>query len=664
MYISQVRTRNFKNLINNVFSFDSHINTIIGENGTGKTNIFQAIRLALDNEYKMYFSEELFSHKVVKQKGHWIIISIEFDQVGESVEEVYLKPKDDGTAKYTVIYRPKKEVRTNLFKMSNDYQKATNDEEKSKFASIISDYLDKIDYKDDYEKIDRVTELFDINDDVLYKKVVGDFTNYIFPDPEEQDNRKIIGNIDQGFRNYVNITFIPAIRNVTSELTGENNFLTRMLKAITENIDPLEWSKFEANIRDVNEGLGNISQFKDFIKYVDATSNRTVGNLYSTNIELQMEIPVARNNLVRYFNLKGKEEDTNISLYNRSLGDNNIIYFALKLVESTMKFGQTKKVLSVMLIEEPEAHVHKFLQESLFKGLKDRANSQLFLSTHSVHISEVSNISTLTVLDKAGNYVVSYKPSNGLPQNDVEYLERYLDATKSSILFSKKVCIVEGTAELLMLPKLYELLYGINFSRHGISIHSIDSSYMEGISKLFHKDRIRKYVSLITDGDKDFREPQSNKEENAKKRLQRLKDLHKDNDFVFISESEYTFEIDFYRINKDLLKSFVIDYDIYKKESVLEEFTCKDNLVLFERIEKLCNLVGKGWLAYRFINWIESNPKYLDKLMIPYYIHAGIASLLISTSTNIECEVILNNIHELIRKKSEHLDNFLDYLEI
>lgn len=664
MYISQVKTRNFKNLINNVFSFDSHINTIIGENGTGKTNIFQAIRLALDNEYKMFFSEELFSHKVVKQKGHWIIISIEFDQVGQSVEEVYLKPKDDGTAKYTVIYRPKKEVRANLFKMSTDFQRANNDEDKRKFANIISDYLDKVDYKDDYEKIERVTELFDINDDISYTKVIGDFTNLIFPDPEEQDNRKVIGNIDQGFRNYVNITFIPAIRNVTSELTGENNFLTRMLKVITENIDPVEWSKFEANIKDVNEGLGNISQFKDFITDVDTTSNRTVGNLYSTNIELQMEIPVARNNLVRYFNLKGKEEDTNISLYNRSLGDNNIIYFALKLVESTMKFGQTKKVLSVMLIEEPEAHIHKFLQESLFKGLKDRANSQLFLSTHSVHISEVSNISTLTVLDKVGNYVVSYKPSKGLTENDVEYLERYLDATKSSILFSKKVCIVEGTAELLMIPRLYDLMYGVNFSRHGISIHSIDSSYMEGISILFHKDRIQKYASLLTDGDKDFREPYSNKEENAKNRLNRLKDLHRDNKYVFISESEYTFEIDFYRNNRELLKLFVVDYDIYKREDIIKELTSKDDLVLYERIEKLCNLVGKGWLAYRFINWLESNPVYLDKLIIPAYIHAGIATLLISTSTVSEYDLLIKNIKKYIENKSEHLDDFLDFMEI
>lgn len=664
MYISQVKTRNFKNLINNVFSFDSHINTIIGENGTGKTNIFQAIRLALDNEYKMFFSEELFSHKVVKQKGHWIIISIEFDQVGQSVEEVYLKPKDDGTAKYTVIYRPKKEVRANLFKMSTDFQRANNDEDKRKFANIISDYLDKVDYKDDYEKIERVTELFDINDDISYTKVIGDFTNLIFPDPEEQDNRKVIGNIDQGFRNYVNITFIPAIRNVTSELTGENNFLTRMLKVITENIDPVEWSKFEANIKDVNEGLGNISQFKDFITDVDTTSNRTVGNLYSTNIELQMEIPVARNNLVRYFNLKGKEEDTNISLYNRSLGDNNIIYFVLKLVESTMKFGQTKKVLSVMLIEEPEAHIHKFLQESLFKGLKDRANSQLFLSTHSVHISEVSNISTLTVLDKVGNYVVSYKPSKGLTENDVEYLERYLDATKSSILFSKKVCIVEGTAELLMIPRLYDLMYGVNFSRHGISIHSIDSSYMEGISILFHKDRIQKYASLLTDGDKDFREPYSNKEENAKNRLNRLKDLHRDNKYVFISESEYTFEIDFYRNNRELLKLFVVDYDIYKREDIIKELTSKDDLVLYERIEKLCNLVGKGWLAYRFINWLESNPVYLDKLIIPAYIHAGIATLLISTSTVSEYDLLIKNIKKYIENKSEHLDDFLDFMEI
>jgi len=525
MYIRAVKIRNFKNLVNNAFEFDKNINTIIGENGTGKTNLFQAIRLALDNQFRLYLNEELFSNKIVDQKGHWLIISVEFAEVGNTVEEVHLKPDDDGKGIFTFIYRPKKDIRTQLYLKSKAINDLTDLEQKEKQVQDLINFMNKIDYRDDYEVKKTVTTMFDFNDEIMYKKIVGDFNLYDFPHPDEQDNKSLIGNPDQNFSSYINVTFIPAIRNVTSELTGENNFLTRILSNLVEDITDEDWVNFEDHIMSINDEIGDIKQFTDFVKNVDVITNKTVGNVYATNVELKMELPDKRKNLIKFFNLKGKEELSSLSLYNRSLGDNNIIYFALKLVESTMKFGHSEKVFKLMLIEEPEAHIHKFLQESLFSGLRTNTDYQLFLSTHSVHISEASRISSMTILDKIKGAIVAYKPDNNLNEQEIEYLERYLDATKTSILFSKNVCIVEGTAEIIMIPKLYELIYNFQFSSLGLSIHSIDSSFFEGISKLFHKDRVQKYTSLITDGDKDFNSPESNKEKNAQKSKRQLMDV-------------------------------------------------------------------------------------------------------------------------------------------
>lgn len=664
MHISKLRVRNFKNLYNNIFYFDSHINTIIGENGTGKTNIFQAIRLAIDNDYKMYFSEELLSNKVVKEKGHWIIITIEFTDISDSVEEVHLKPKEDGTGTYSVMYRPKKEIRNNLYDFSQRLSESDSKDNEELIKNEIRDYIDRIDYKDDYEVIRTVTEMFDFNNDEQYRLMIGDFDNFVFPNPDTHSNKIIFGNSDQGFAHYVDVTFIPAIRNVTAELTGDNNFLTRILKALTGKIRTEDWSQFENSIKAVNEGLGEISQFTEFIRDVDSTTNRTVGSLYTTNVELKMEIPTSKDGLVKYFNLKGREEEKSINLYNRSLGDNNIIYFALKLVESTMQFGHTNKVLKIMLIEEPEAHIHKFLQESLFSGLKDNPDYQLFLSTHSVHISESSNISTMTILDKKENYVISYQPSKNLDNNEIEYLERYLDATKTSILFSKNVCIVEGTAELLMIPKLYELIYGLKFSKYGISIHSIDGSYMKGISMLFHNDRIQKYTSIITDGDKDIEVENSEKEMSSKKRIESLKSIHSQNMFIKVTNSEYTFEIDFYSINQGILKKFVQETGIYTNKHIIDEFDSKDKIILHKRILKLCDTVGKGWLAYRFIEWLEVHSIYIEALSIPIYINEAIAFLIKNLLTKNELEMFIKQISIYQEKVNNYFDDFINYLEL
>ena len=43
----------------------------------------------------MFLTEDSFSSILKNPKGHWIIISAKFENVGDSVEETYLNPLDD-----------------------------------------------------------------------------------------------------------------------------------------------------------------------------------------------------------------------------------------------------------------------------------------------------------------------------------------------------------------------------------------------------------------------------------------------------------------------------------------------------------------------------------------------------------------------------------------
>ena len=49
MHITKLSLVNYRNFKNVKFLFNKGINTIIGENGSGKTNLFRAMRLLLDN---------------------------------------------------------------------------------------------------------------------------------------------------------------------------------------------------------------------------------------------------------------------------------------------------------------------------------------------------------------------------------------------------------------------------------------------------------------------------------------------------------------------------------------------------------------------------------------------------------------------------------------
>lgn len=51
MHISSVKIKNYKNFYKYNINFNEKITTVIGKNRTGKTNLFNAVRLLIDNNY-------------------------------------------------------------------------------------------------------------------------------------------------------------------------------------------------------------------------------------------------------------------------------------------------------------------------------------------------------------------------------------------------------------------------------------------------------------------------------------------------------------------------------------------------------------------------------------------------------------------------------------
>jgi len=95
MHISKLTVVNYRNFANTTLTFNKGVNTVIGENGSGKTNIFRAIRLLLDdNMVKSAFKldDSDFHRGLNDWRGHWIIISLEFDEIGsdEAIQALFL----------------------------------------------------------------------------------------------------------------------------------------------------------------------------------------------------------------------------------------------------------------------------------------------------------------------------------------------------------------------------------------------------------------------------------------------------------------------------------------------------------------------------------------------------------------------------------------------
>lgn len=651
MNLKKIKVLNYKNLESFAANFSPNISTIVGENGVGKTNLFESIRIVLDKNYYKILDESSFSSRLVNCKGHWIIFSLQLNNIGDSAEESELNP-NNGESFLNCIFLPKKIIRDKLHTLSKLLNSENDPLKAFEIEFQIKNYINNIDMRFDYEKIYTINQMFDFLDPSEYQRVVGDFNHYSFPDCEldAKDIGDRINNVKEKIQNIIKVSYIPAIRNVEFELEKESNILSHIIKKIADNISESEWKEIDDEINILNCKLNRIDEMIELTSRINRKIEETIGNHYSFDLINRIAMPTEIFSILKQFRLYGSSEGKEISLSSRSLGDNNITYFALKLLENSYVLGNTQSYLNLLLIEEPESHIHKHLQKSLFSGINGISDNQLIISTHSIHISEASNISNVLVILKTDKGSISCNPTNGLSSDEVIYLERYLDSNRIPLLFSKNVILVEGISELIIIPYLLRYLYNIELDSFGISIISMESTFFDPISRIFNKDRIKEKCVILTDGDKDYSENGDfkTKEEKASKRIRNLEIANIGNDYVKIFHNEYSFEFSLFLANEqtylDYLSKRYNNSNLF--ENFLEKFYLNSQYSKFKMIDIKNKEIGKGWQALEFTRFLD---EYQKDVCIPNYIINGLLFIL---SNNIK----KNNIDKMIDYKCNKFD--------
>lgn len=516
MYLKYIQIVNYKNIQNARFEFGKGANTIIGENDSGKSNAMTAMRILLDSDY--YYNtkrlkESDFSDSIGDWRGHWIIISAYFDEITDvdKVNEIcaeispdqeneeflksYIRCADKGYGTVTLYIRPNRKIRKQLFETSGDREKFQNVR-----ASIqISDY----------EFAYRARSQEDFTNNEVYKKIVGDFEVGKYADPDNEDSFVLGSAIDiLNLWEHVSVVFINALRDVESEMHKSKNPMKRIFETIQSQIDSDDIDGIKNKIKDLNKSLSGIKQIASIGTDINSKLQDIVGLVYSPEVSVESSLKEDIDSIARFLSLNPAGERDIDSL---GLGHLNILYIALKLVE--FEANRHHEILNIMIVEEPEAHVHTHIQKTLFDNLQLSKNyTQVVMTTHSTHISEVSNIENVNVMKRSKNGSLIMRPTNGLDifgeKNLVgknvsltECLSRYLDAKRSVLLFSKGVILVEGDAEEIMIPALVKYGLGITLDEIGIGLINVGSVGFENIASIFDEERIQKYCSIVTDYD-------------------------------------------------------------------------------------------------------------------------------------------------------------------
>lgn len=648
MHISRLQIVNYRNFERANVVFNKGVNTIIGENGSGKTNLFRALRLLLDDTLlrSAYRLDEKDFHRGLDDwRGHWVIISLEFEEVSqdEAIQSLFLHGTGniaDGTigkATYNLIFRPKAAIRRILADLPTGGT-AGLAEARSKITIA------------DYETVFTGKSVADFLDPDTYRQLVGDFEAVVFP--QELTNPDI-GGIIPGMLSIsreVCFTFVQALRDVVADFqNNRTNPLLTLLKGRSGEIDPQNFEPISTLVKGLNDAIEGLPDVGTIRTDIRDTITDAAGATYSPrSLSIRSDLSDEADRLFQSLKLfvGETEEQYEGAIHELSLGGANLIYLTLKLLEFKYQ-KQKESFANFLVIEEPEAHIHTHIQKTLFDRLNYN-DTQVIYSTHSTHISEVSNVENINILGRQDGRCEVFQPSAELNSSQIGNIQRYLDAVRSNLLFAKSVVLVEGDAEEILIPILVKKVFGLSLDELGISLINIRSTGFENVAVLFHDDRIRKRCAIITDLDRAFIDTtedmlDSDDEIAAKKKalasqvagLRReaaLKQLCDGNPWLTAHFADHTFEVDFVAAGNAGTIVAVLG-DVYKDTTTI--MTSKADLESGDiarfgtRVLTMARNAGKGWFA------IILGQIITPETVIPDYILDAIfqAHLPVSTQT-------------------------------
>jgi putative ATP-dependent endonuclease of OLD family len=491
MYIYKLKIQNYRNFSSLELDLQP-FTLIIGENNIGKTNLLNAIGLI--------FSQEI----TIFKKRFLEIDDFNYDIVTAFKEKVANPSIKD----FSEITLPIVKVEVFLQDFTDEQAAIVADwciNRELTEAKIVYEFSPQVSFKKD-EWILKQRERANLDWQTVDFPI--DAYEYTIYGGNDTSNR-----CDMYFLRMLKMEFLDALRDAKKELVANSD--SRLLYKILNRKELSNYDKIKEILGNLSKELKEDNQnLKDIKEDVNKLLEKV--SLADTDTENKIDFDFTSPETSEILKKLGLTYGSNpISIERNGLGRNNLLYISLLLSqileEEKIKAEQKIRDFTAfrfIAIEEPEAHLHPNLQNHLAENIeeigKDKKHLQLILTSHSSHITSKLSLANTLVLFRERNSIKSHYILNGLntekDKDSINYLAKYLDATKSTMFFSRKLILVEGIAEQLLMPKFFEKVTDRTLEKENCTVINVNGVAFEHFLKVIKNGFFVKCV-VFTDSD-------------------------------------------------------------------------------------------------------------------------------------------------------------------